>query len=205
MTVPFVNMTIRHVLWYQGENNMKECCDPAAPGGQVHCENLHPNATTTTTTTSKINEIFPTTTEAPLTHRVRYGGPSSCGNILTHSGYACAMSTLVKSWRDWWKIPDLSWAHVTLAAATSEGHGANMGSFRWAQTSNHGVVPNTDLQNVVLAQAYDLGDPWTGYCGQDHPKHGPDKTKGCEGWDAPYSVYKTHFLWDLFIHVINLI
>eukprot|EP00494_Astrolonche_serrata_P031496 UN31765 len=40
MTVPFVNMTIRQVLWYQGENNAKECCDPDAPAGRVHCENL---------------------------------------------------------------------------------------------------------------------------------------------------------------------
>merc|ERR1711879_339614 len=27
MTTPFVNMTVKMVMWYQGENNVKECCD----------------------------------------------------------------------------------------------------------------------------------------------------------------------------------
>ena len=31
---------------------------------------------------------------------------------------------------------------------------------RWAQTASYGVLPNPEMPNTFLAQAYDLNDPY---------------------------------------------
>ena len=86
------------------------------------------------------------------------------GSVLTKDGYACSMATLVKAWRAAWSRvngttdPMAPFGLVTLAPGGSEG-GSNMGTMRWAQTANHGVLPNPDMPNCFEAQAYDLGDP----------------------------------------------
>ena len=46
---------------------------------------------------------------------------------------------------------------VQLAAGTHEGHPQNMGHFRWAQSTNYGILPNIYMLNTFMAQAYDLG------------------------------------------------
>eukprot|EP00494_Astrolonche_serrata_P028809 UN29076 len=188
MTVPFVNMTIRQVLWYQGENNMKECCDPA--GGDEYCDNLKGTYKYFNNAWSRGSEFI--TNKKGEFHKVEFGGYTGCGHVLTRRGYSCGIKTLVNSWREWWGNDELPFAMVTLAPGTDEGHAPNLSAMRWAQTANHGVVPNPDLKNVILTQAYDLRDPWgTNTCAQDHDYHGDDKTLGCQGWDVPYNIWST--------------
>lgn len=185
MTSSFVNMTVKAVLWYQGENNVKECCDSRNPDGPIHCENLWPNASMTS------KQYMGEMPERPL-HRPGWGGPSACGNFLTKTGYACGISNLVKSWRQYWQAysEELGFIIVTLAPATGEGAGVNLGSFRHAQMSSFNSAPNQALPNVIVTQAYDLGDPWPGHCSPTDPKHpaGP----GC-GPDAPWNPTDTPF------------
>jgi len=97
------------------------------------------------------------------------------GNSAAHVGYGCEMANLVQSWRKQWSItpgttdPDAPFGIVTLASSGSEG-GPDMGAMRWAQTANYGVLPNPQIPNSFLAQAYDLDDPWgpdLGPCIQD--------------------------------------
>eukprot|EP01046_Picozoa_sp_COSAG06_P081819 COSAG06_NODE_28927_length_565_cov_1.165236_1_plen_73_part_00 len=46
---------------------------------------------------------------------------------------------------------------VSLAGGTSEGHAANMGAMRYAQSLNAGVLPTKELPNTFVAQAFDAG------------------------------------------------
>jgi hypothetical protein len=70
------------------------------------------------------------------------------------------MVALVKSWRSIWNQgSDNPFGIVTLASSGSEG-GRDMGTMRWSQTANYGVLPNPSLPNTFSAQAYDLDDPW---------------------------------------------
>ena len=118
MVCPYLNMTIKGILWYQGENNM--------------------------------------------------GGTP--GNVLDHVGYGCMLPNMVQTWRQAWSaVPNTTnplapFGVYTLAAGTSEGASNKMGSMRWAQTANHGVVPNEALPNVFIASGYDLGEPWGWQC-----------------------------------------
>jgi hypothetical protein len=88
------------------------------------------------------------------------------GNSQMHSGYACLMQTLVAEWRSLWSAtpgttdPLAPFGLVTLAPSGTEG-GASIGDMRWAQTASYGVTPNSALPNVFVAQAYDLGDPFS--------------------------------------------
>lgn len=113
--VPFLSMTIKGWIYYQGENNM---------------------------------------------HGVM-------GNSAQHVGYGCQMPSLVSLWRNEWSAvpgttdPLAPFGLVTLAAGTDEG-GKDMGSMRWSQTANFGILPNSVMPNTFLAQAYDLGEPWAG-------------------------------------------
>ena len=75
------------------------------------------------------------------------------------------MSNLIKTWREAWSAtpgttpPDFPFGLVSLAGGTSEGHGANMGAFRYAQTMNTGFG-DVD-KKIFVAQAFDAaGDPY---------------------------------------------
>ena len=78
------------------------------------------------------------------------------------------MKNLVTSWREQWSAvpattdPTFPFGLVSLAAGTSEGHGANMANFRHAQTASYGVLPGpagSGMEKTFVAQAYDAGDP----------------------------------------------
>lgn len=87
------------------------------------------------------------------------------GNSIANIGYSCEQKALVAGWRKAWsKVPGTTdplapFGIVTLASSGSEG-GADIGAMRWAQTASHGVLPNPDMPNTFLAQAFDLDDPW---------------------------------------------
>jgi hypothetical protein len=91
------------------------------------------------------------------------------GNILYNEGYACVMPKLVELWRRQFSLeagttsPQAPFGLVTLASGTDEGH-PNIAAMRWAQTSNFGVLPSPTMPQTFLAQAFDLGDPYTSIC-----------------------------------------
>ena len=55
--------------------------------------------------------------------------------------------------------------------STTDGLG--FPEIRWAQTANHGYVPNQILRKVFMAVAMDLGDPQSPY-GSVHPRYKED-------------------------------
>ena len=87
-------------------------------------------------------------------------------------GYGCLMRTLVSQWRRLWSSqpgttdPQAPFGVVTLASTGGEGaNGLAMGAMRLAQTGGHGILPNADMPNTFLAQAYDLDDEWNSLSG----------------------------------------
>jgi len=130
MVLPYVNMTVKGWLWYQGENNVGE---------------------------------------APYIQPPKNASKGTVGRLIPIP-YECMQPGLVASWRRAWSaVPGTTdplgiFGIVGLAAGTSEGHGFNMPYFRHAQTAGYGVVPNPAMPNVVLANGYDVGDPWASDC-----------------------------------------
>ena len=56
---------------------------------------------------------------------------------------------------------DPCWCVLTPAADGGwEGNPANAGQIHWAETLNHGVLPNPSLPSGFVATAHDIGDPW---------------------------------------------
>ena len=88
------------------------------------------------------------------------GGPIACGSIADNTGYACMMKNLIETWREAWSVEpgttdkSFPFGLVSLAGGTSEGHAANMGAFRYAQTGNTGLLPNEHMPNTFAAQAF---------------------------------------------------
>ena len=80
---------------------------------------------------------------------------------------------MVEAWRDIWSQeegttdPTAPFGLVTIAPSGSEGGGEHLSAFRWAQTANYGVLPNSAMPNTFLAQAYDLNDPWASFGSHD--------------------------------------
>ena len=76
------------------------------------------------------------------------------------------MATLIESWRKVWSVVSGTTDEkfpiglVTLADATDEGRPQLMRGFRWAQTAGYGTAPNPVMENVFVAEGYDIGDPW---------------------------------------------
>ena len=110
------------------------------------------------------------------------------GNSLDQSGYSCLAVKLISQWRSIWSkssgtAPDAPFGVVTLPPSGSEG-GADIRSMGHAQTGSWGIMPNPDMPNTFVAQAYDLDDPVTslgcyhsGCCGNLTK----DKTPPCAG------------------------
>jgi len=141
--VPFMDMTLKGWVWYQGENNM---------------------------------------------FNIK-------GNSDANVGYSCLMRELIKGWRAAWSAtpgttdPLAPFGVVALPTGGSEG-GPNMGAMRIAQTAGHGVLPNVDLPNTFITQAYDLEDQWgsgDGPCFAKPPGYGPKVAWACcpgKGYNA---------------------
>ena len=121
------------------------------------------------------------------------GGPIACGSIADNTGYACMMKNLIETWREAWSVEpgttdkSFPFGLVSLAGGTSEGHAANMGAFRYAQTGNTGLLPNEHMPNTFAAQAFDTGDPCQG--GSQCCLNNKDGQGGwpCESGEAPYT------------------
>jgi hypothetical protein len=141
--VPFMDMTLKGWVWYQGENNM----------GNIK------------------------------------------GNSDANVGYSCLMRELIHGYRAAWSAtpgttdPLAPFGVVALPTGGSEG-GPNMGAMRVAQTASHGVLPNADLPNTFIAQAYDLEDQWgsnDGPCFATPPGYGAKQAWACcagKGYNA---------------------
>mmetsp|Transcript_7340 Transcript_7340/g.21688 ORF Transcript_7340/g.21688 Transcript_7340/m.21688 type:complete len:747 (+) Transcript_7340:499-2739(+) len=160
MVLPVVNMTIKGAFWWQGENNV------------FQCHNADSN-------------------EAENGDSSRPGSAVACGSVKESTGYACMMQNLIKTWREAWsKVPgttppDFPFGLVTLAGGTSEGHGNNMGAFRYAQSGNTGYL-NPTADNTFVAAAYDAGDPCSGgnFCCTNR---GAGQGYACIAGEAPYT------------------
>jgi para-nitrobenzyl esterase len=108
-------------------------------------------------------------------------GENNCagdpGNSLTGSGYGCLLPSLVRSYRALWSAvpgttdPLAPFGLTTIAAGGSEGNDEHVAAIRWSQTANYGHLPNPEMPNTFLAQAFDLGDPWLAAIDQSDPHH----------------------------------
>eukprot|EP00729_Bicosta_minor_P010417 gene10417-25194_t len=85
---------------------------------------------------------------------------------------------------------DAPFGIVTLAPSGTEG-GSDIGTMRWAQTAGFGMAPNSALQNVFVAQAYDLNDPYRNdscygafKCHDNSVAPPGGYGKGCDGYCA---------------------
>lgn len=137
MVLPFVNMTIKGALWYQGENNVFQCHDANDPnqsqnphhrgGGPFACGDVGSDT----------------------------GYACMMRNLVStwRKAWSVALNTTPK---------DFPFGIVSLAGGTSEAHDNNMGAFRFAQTGNRGFLPSKAMPNTFSAQAFDAGDPCIG-------------------------------------------
>ena len=148
MVLPFVNMTIKGFLWYQGASFL--------------LFSLYVRMIPHTTLALLSPPLLPPLGENNL--------PYHAGNVLDHTGYACSLPALIKNWRAMFGIvpgttsSSAPFGIVQLADSTDEGWGSNVPQMHWAQTANHGVVPNVHLPNCFIATAHDLPDPWADGC-----------------------------------------
>ena len=91
------------------------------------------------------------------------------------SGYACLLQKQMQSWREAWSVvpgttsPNAPFGIVMLADGTDEGWGCNTLQMHWAETGNHGVVPNPAFPHAFVAAAHDLGEPWDDGCKKSAP------------------------------------
>jgi hypothetical protein len=75
------------------------------------------------------------------------------------------MASGSEDWRSLWSAvpnttdPLFPGGVTQLAGSCSEGFPANSAPFRRAQTGGWGHLPNADMKNTFLGQAFDLGDP----------------------------------------------
>lgn len=87
------------------------------------------------------------------------------GSPLDHSGYACSLAAMIRDWRAYWSAtPGTTDALAPFGLFTIHPQGCEgaqqIGYMRHAQTANVGHAPNDYLPNVLVAQAFDAGDPW---------------------------------------------
>eukprot|EP01084_Bolivina_argentea_P222156 376096_1 len=83
--------------------------------------------------------------------------------IINNSIYSCLQKLIINQYRMIWNDSNLPFGIVQIAAGNSEGHSSQMPYFRHSQTGNYGIVPNEEMRNVFIVQAYDIGDPWFTY------------------------------------------
>lgn len=136
------------------------------------------------------------------------GGIVACGSVADSTGYACFMSNLISTWRKAFAANgpnttplNFPFGIVSLAGGTSEGHGANMGAFRYAQTLNTGfgtwaseassdssnhLSSSSPPPNVFVGAAYDAGDPCAGG-NQCCTNEGSGQTYACMAGEGPYT------------------
>lgn len=88
------------------------------------------------------------------------------GSVIQNTGYACMLLQLAKAWQAAFSSTpnttpsDVPFGVVLLHWGSWEGSPANGGQMHWAETLNHGVLPNPMLPSGFVATAHDIGDPW---------------------------------------------
>ena len=127
---------------------------------------------------------------------VWYQGENNMGTVFGNSaqnrGYSCAVPAMLAEWRALFSQepgttdPLAPFGVVTLAPSGGEGH-PDMGGMYFAQTASYGVLPNPAMPNTFLAQAFDLGDPFSNItcyrAGCDPMNYTNPKCHGCEQYD----------------------
>lgn len=127
MIHPFLNMTIKGMIWYQGEENVK----------------------------------------------------FNSGNIRRNDGYGCLFTHFIEEYRRLWSIiPGTTSSNFPFGFVQLSGYcpGPNhlcnndigVGTLRFVQTAEQGVVPNKYLPNTFMAMSIDLQDPYSP-SGEIHP------------------------------------
>jgi hypothetical protein len=161
--VPFLDMTIKGIVWYQ-----------VRAGWVRVCRSSHLRA-------RSLRALI----------RFRPQGENNMGftkgNSAANVGYSCLMRELVNGYRRVWSAtpgttdPLFPFGAVALPSGGNEG-GPHMGAMRIAQTAGHGVLPNAELPNSWIVQAYDLEDQWAsngGPCFSTAPGYGPNLAWAC--------------------------
>ena len=205
--LPFVNVTLKGWVWYQGMCLFSFCLKSVFRPSvlplslslslsrylsislalylsislSLHLPHPHPHP--------QPPKLTPSTDNLRTGENDMHG---TFGNSALGYGYACLMPKLVATWRKMWSAepgttdPMAPFGLVTLAPSGTEG-GNDIGTMRLAQTASYGVLPNPAMPNTFLAQAYDLNDPFSNTscynlgCCPNNYKPGP---KGCDGCDA---------------------
>ncbi|XP_046365448.1 sialate O-acetylesterase-like [Haliotis rufescens] len=107
-----------------------------------------------------------------------YQGEANAGNA---DKYSCQFKAMINDWRQKFHKASMGETSATfpfgfVQLAGNHHSTTSVGGFpglRWAQTANHGTVPNQDLQNVFMAVAMDLPDYHSPY-GTIHPRYKQD-------------------------------
>ncbi|XP_048239907.1 sialate O-acetylesterase-like [Haliotis rufescens] len=102
-------------------------------------------------------------------------------NRNNYDQYSCQFRAMISDWRQKFHKASIGETSATfpfgfVQLAGFRQSATTIGGFpglRWAQTANHGTVPNQDLQNVFMAVAMDLPDYHSPY-GVIHPRYKQD-------------------------------
>ena len=115
---------------------------------------------------SNLEPFLSTTIKGVIWYQGENNVGSTPGNSEKKVGYGCQMKEMIKQWRTAFSQtphttdPEFPFGIVTVASGGSEGNDFNIGTFRSSQAANYGSLPNDDLPNTFVAQAYDLNDPY---------------------------------------------
>ncbi len=168
MVLPYVNMSIKGFLWCESSYPLPHYCI-----AHCFCDVVCPFCCPSTSHTDMCccaDQGENNVGEGPLINPPK-NSPAGTLPTVIPTPYECMMPKMIASWRKIWSAtpnttdPNAPFGLVGLAAGTSEGHNYNMPYFRSAQTAGFGVLPNPVMPSVVIANGYDIGDPWQDNCG----------------------------------------
>lgn len=175
MVCPFLNMSIKGSLWYQGENNVFECQNPKKKKKKRNHDILE--------TLRLLDSPVPGTVEEDA---------YACGGPDPHMGYGCLTINMIASWRKAWSLnmgmnQNFPFGLVSLAGGTSEGNSNTMGAFRRSQVAGYLIAPNHAMPHTFVAQGFDAGEPWGGPTAKCARSYGPDAPFACRAGLAPHT------------------
>eukprot|EP01043_Picozoa_sp_COSAG02_P071055 COSAG02_NODE_12831_length_1486_cov_1.052632_2_plen_243_part_01 len=154
MVAPFVNMSISTLLWYQVRLSLN-----VAPLRLGRCRYLGKVILCAALLVLMVQCCPSFRGNLFLQGENDLGVGTEPGNVVNHSGYACALLNTVQDWRALRSKSDLFVGVFGLAPGGSEGHQGQMAAFRISQTTSFGSLPSPVLDNSFFVPTHDLGDP----------------------------------------------